>query len=183
MKSILIISGSLRQNSFNCQLARMAVEYLEGQAEVHFLSFEDLPYMNQDLEYPVPEAVARVRNEVLAADLIWIFTPEYNYSYPGLLKNLLDWLSRPANPTDRKSQSVLAEKKAAISGAAGASAAGKARAKLRELLELVGVEVLPEETGVVLGKEAFMTDVLTLTPEEEAALRTEAEAVLITLEK
>jgi chromate reductase len=65
------------------------------------------------LEYPAPEAVKRVRDEVKAADGIWFFTPEYNHFFTGVLKNLIDWLSRPVS--DKEPQ-VLAGKPAAISG-------------------------------------------------------------------
>ena len=90
MKKVLMIVGSMRKKSFNRQLAAIAAELLRGKAEVSFLEYADIPYMNQDIEFPVPEEIARVREEVSRADGIWIITPEYNYSYPGVLKNLLD---------------------------------------------------------------------------------------------
>ena len=89
MKKVLMIVGSLRKDSFNLQLAKVAEEILKGQAEVRYLHYADMPFMNQDMEFPTPESVARVRQEVLAADGIWIFSPEYNYQIPGVLKNLL----------------------------------------------------------------------------------------------
>lgn len=75
--------------------------------------------MNQDIEYPVPEAVKRVRDAVKSADGIWSFTPEYNHFFSGVLKNLIDWLSRPIS--DQEPQ-VLAGKPAAISGISPAMA-------------------------------------------------------------
>ena len=69
--------------------------------------------MNQDIEFPAPKAVKRVREEVKSSDGIWFFTPEYNHFFPGVLKNLIDWLSRPVS--DKEPQ-VLAGKPAAISG-------------------------------------------------------------------
>ena len=90
MKTILFIIGSLRKQSFNRQLAKLAENMLSDRFNIRYLEFADVPLMNQDLEATTPEAVKRVRKEVLAADGIWIFTPEYNFSYPGLLKNLLD---------------------------------------------------------------------------------------------
>ena len=100
MKKVLLIVGSLRKESFNLQLAKLAEEMLKDKARVSILQYADLPFMNQDIEFPTPESVARVRQEVLAADGIWIFSPEYNYQIPGVLKNLLDWLSRPLAPND-----------------------------------------------------------------------------------
>ena len=100
MKKVLLIVGSLRKESFNLQLAKLAAEMLKDKVQVSILHYADLPFMNQDIEFPTPESVARVRQEVLAADGIWIFSPEYNYQIPGVLKNLLDWLSRPLVPND-----------------------------------------------------------------------------------
>lgn len=105
MKKVLIIVGSSRKESLNLQLARMAEEILKDGVQASYLNFVDLPFMNQDIEFPAPESVARVRQAVLAADGIWIFTPEYNYQIPGVLKNLLDWLSRPLVPNDWERES------------------------------------------------------------------------------
>ena len=106
MKKILFIIGSLRKESFNKKLAKEVEEMLDGRATVEYLDYSDVPLMNQDIEFPAPEAVKRVREKVAKADALWIFTPEYNYSYPGHLKNLIDWLSRPLVAGDR--QTLLA---------------------------------------------------------------------------
>lgn len=176
-KKILIIVGSMREQSFNRQLSRKAAELLSGKAEVSWLSYRDIPYMNQDIEFPAPREVLRVRKEVSEADGIWIFTPEYNHSYPGVLKNLLDWLSRPVEAGNRGS-AAAAGKKTAISGAAGKSAAAHSRSKLRELLTMMQAEVLEEETGISLDMKAFQTDLLELTEEDEKQLAKQAEAFL-----
>ena len=89
-KKILFIIGSLRKNSFNRQLAAKCREILlQKGAEVSELEYSTIPFMNQDSETPVPASINRVRTEVAAADGIWIFTPEYNFAVPGVLKNLL----------------------------------------------------------------------------------------------
>ena len=95
MKSILFIVGSTRRNSFNRQLAALAERLLEGRAQVGYLTFDRLPFFNQDIEFPPPQAVTHAREMVGRADGLWFFTPEYNASYPGYLKNLVDWLSTP----------------------------------------------------------------------------------------
>ena len=113
-KRIAAIVGSLRENSYNRQLALAAKEIVGDRARFDILEYSDVPLMNQDIEYPAPESVRRVREEIKAADGVWIFTPEYNHSYPGVLKNLIDWLSRPISKEERQ---VLSRKPIAISGA------------------------------------------------------------------
>jgi len=110
---ILAIVGSLRKESYNRQLALEAKEILKDTAEFKLLDYHDIPFMNEDIEFPAPEAVKRVREEVKAADGIWFFTPEYNHFFSGVLKNLIDWLSRPVSDNEPQ---VLAGKPAAISG-------------------------------------------------------------------
>lgn len=113
---ILGIVGSLRSGSMNRQAAeaaRSAVAELDPSVEFSLLDWANVPVFNEDIERPAPEAVARAREEVLAADGIWFFTPEYNHYFPGALKNLLDWLSRPVGAAQPQ---VLGGKPAAISG-------------------------------------------------------------------
>lgn len=111
---ILAIVGSLRSESYNRQLANIAKEIIGERAEFQILDYSDVPLLNQDFEYPAPEAVERVRGLVNWADGIWFFTPEYNHFIPGVLKNLIDWLSRPVNKTG---PNVIGGKPVAISGA------------------------------------------------------------------
>lgn len=181
MKRILFIVGSLRAKSCNRQLAEKAAASLT-EVEYSFLDYADLPFMNQDLEYPVPDAVQRVRAEVAKADVLWFFTPEYNYSYPGVLKNLLDWLSRPVDPQDRKSPSVMQGKAAAVCSVAGQSGGMHAQEKLVELLKITGA-VMVSDTGFshALGKEEFMTDELKLTEEERMKLSMDTNRLILGL--
>lgn len=184
MKKVLFIVGSLRKESFNRQLAEKAAQLLDDQAEISFLNYTDVPFMNQDIEFPVPEAVEHVREQVSNADALWFFTPEYNYSYPGVLKNLLDWLSRPLTPGGARDQSSIAGKIASISAAAGRSGGAGARAKLGELLKCIFVKPLEcEQTGVAMSMETFQTGRLTLTPEQQATLQAQAEALLQAMEE
>ena len=178
MKKILFIVGSLREKSFNRQLAKKAEALLEGRAEVKYLDYADLPWMNQDKEFPAPAAVARVREKITAADGLWIFTPEYNFSYPGHVKNLLDWLSRPVKPMDYATPTCIGDKMVAISGAGGKAATANCRQKLTELLEFLKANVLPLQTGIALQPECWTTDTLILTDEYQQNLAAETEAFL-----
>ena len=130
-----------------------------------------------DAENPAPEAVAKAREAVLAADGVWFFTPEYNFSYPGLLKNLLDWLSRPRDPSDRTSPSVLAGKKCAVSGVGGRNATADCRGKLADRLAFVGMKQLRDrEVGLALPPSSWTTDDLALDEAGRAALAAQASA-------
>ena len=176
MKTILFIIGSLRKQSFNRQLAKLAENMLSDRFNIRYLEFEDIPLMNQDLEAATPEAVKRVRKEVLAADGIWIFTPEYNFSYPGLLKNLLDWLSRPMDISNFANPSAVVGKKVTASGAGGKNQTMSCRAKLNELLEFIKMDVMKEpQTGIALGLEAWTKGEFVITDEQKAQLKEQAE--------
>ena len=179
MKKVLMIVGSLRKNSFNHQLAKQVEAMLSGSAEVCFLSYGDLPFMNQDMEFPAPESVARVRQAVQEADGLWIFSPEYNYQIPGVLKNLLDWLSRPLVPNDWERGSAVKGKPVTISGVAGKSAAAGVRRNLSALMQAMSMKLIGGQgSGVSLDAEAFRSGVLKLTEENLAAMRAQMEEFL-----
>ena len=177
MKKIVFIVGSLRENSFNRQMAEVAVQRLDGRVETSFLDYRDVPLMNQDIEFPTPAAVQKVRETVSSADGIWILTAEYNSSYPGVLKNLLDWLSRPLKPNDRTRTSAVTGKKVTISGASGKSATFGARAKLAELLGAMRMDLMKEpQVGIALTGDAFATDVFTICEADQERLQAQADA-------
>lgn len=178
MKKILFILGSLRAKSFNRQVANVAKEIIGERAEVQELDYSDLPLLSQDIEQPEPAAVARIRKDVSEADGLWIFTPEYNMSYPGHLKNLLDWLSRPVKPMDYGTPTCINGKRVAISGAGGKAATADCRAKLTELFTFMKAEVLKEQVGIAVPAEAWGTDVLVLTDEQKAALKALADRLI-----
>ena len=178
-KKLLFIVGSHRKNSFNRQLANEIIEMIGARAECSILDYTDVPMLNQDAEYPAPESVARLRASVAESDALWIITPEYNASYPGLLKNVLDWLSRPVVRNDYATPTVVRGKKTTISGAAGKSAAVHARKKLAELLGFMGVELFGDEgSGVALGAESFGSDKLIINDEAKKAIQEQVNGFL-----
>ena len=139
-KRIVAIVGSLRKESYNLQLARKAKEIIGDRADFQIIDYADVPLMNQDIEYPAPDSVRRVRDAVKSADGIWIFTPEYDHSYPGVLKNLIDWLSRPISKEERQ---VLSRKPIAISGASpGMGGTVTAQDLLVMLLSMLNANVM-----------------------------------------
>lgn len=140
MKKILAIVGSFRKNSFNEQLALAAKEVLSNRAELEILDYYDVPFFNEDNEFPAPSAVTHAREKVKEADGIWFFTPEYNHSYPGILKNLLDWLSRPISQDEPQ---VLAGKPTTVSGIAyGMAGTAVAQEYLISLLNFLNMRLM-----------------------------------------
>lgn len=144
---ILAVVGSLRKDSFNRQLASAAKDVVGDRADFDILEYHDVPLMNQDIEYPAPETVKRVRNAVKTANGIWFFTPEYNHFFPGVLKNLIDWLSRPVSDTEPQ---VLEGKPAAISGITpGISGTGIAQDHLVTLISFLNMDVMNDPRLVI----------------------------------
>ena len=92
---ILGFAGSLRKGSFNKALLRLAVERTPAEAEIETFDLAGIPPFNQDEEYDPPEKVREFKARIREADALLIVTPEYNYSIPGVLKNAIDWASRP----------------------------------------------------------------------------------------
>jgi chromate reductase len=92
---ILGFVGSLRKGSFNKALMRAALELTPENAEIEVFDLEGVPPFNQDLENQPPQIVKDFKAKIKAADALLIATPEYNYSIPGVLKNAIDWASRP----------------------------------------------------------------------------------------
>lgn len=167
---ILMIVGSLRTNSYNRQLAEHIEEIIGDRAKVSYLRFDDVPLMNQDIEFPAPATVERCRREISAADGIWIVSPEYNHSIPGSLKNLLDWMSRPILPEVK--ETVLRNKPVTFSGAAGKSASADVRSALETLAVCIRMDVIGGiGTGVSID---FMKEALILSETTEAALHAQA---------
>ena len=178
-KSILFIVGSLRKGSYNLQLAREIERLLEGRARVSYLDYAEIPAMNEDLEPEATEAVRRVRAKVAAADAVWIVSPEYNHSVPGVLKNLIDWLSRSAATGN---QHPLGRKPLALSGVGMEASAGYGLAELSKITAFVGfVPVNEAPVGVHVGRKAAAAGRLLLTDDEQALLREQCEAMLAAL--
>ena len=111
---ILGISGSLRKKSHNTALLRSAMELKPEKMEIEIYGIGDLPLYNGDLEKNgFPESVIKFKKKISESDGLLIASPEYNYSYTGVLKNAIDWASRP--PSD----SPLKNKLYALMGVSG----------------------------------------------------------------
>ncbi len=153
--SFLGIAGSLRGASFNRGLIRAAIEAAPAGTSVVPYDLAQIPMFNADVEADGdPQAVAVFKRAIAAADALLIATPEYNHCVPGVLKNAIDWASRPAR------QSVLTGKPVAIMGAStGRGGTARAQAHLRDGLAYTNGFVLPlPEVLVDFASEKFGED-------------------------
>ena len=139
MTELIGISGSLRKNSFNTALLTSASELVPEGTTLRVASLTSIPLYNGDLDIDGgPEPIRALKEQIDAADGLVFATPEYNYGIPGVLKNAIDWVSRPAF------RSVLLGKPVAILGAApGAVGTARAQAQLRQVLAGTLSEVFP----------------------------------------
>ena len=139
MSRLLFITGSLRKASSSRALATAVAERLEGACEPVFANIGDLPHYNADLEGN--PTVAEFNDAVANADGVVIVTPEYNYSVPGVLKNALDWASRPAMNSVFRDKPVFV-----ITVSAGALGGARAQSHLKYILNgmLAKVPAFPE---------------------------------------
>lgn len=128
MFTVAVVVGSLRKESCNLKLARALEKLAAGKMKFNYVAIGDLPLFNQDLEPNPPAAVTTLKKEIESADAVLFVTPEYNRSIPGVLKNAIDWASRPYG------NSSWNGKPAAIAGASpGAIGTGIAQAHLRSI--------------------------------------------------
>src|SRR5689334_4031160 len=112
-------AGSLRVGSYNKALLRAATNLLPKNATLEIFDLNGIPPFNQDLEMDMPEKVTEFKSKIREADAILIATPEYNYSIPGVLKNAIDFASRPYgdNPFDGKPVAIMSASIGMLGGA------------------------------------------------------------------
>ncbi len=145
---ILAIVGSLRAASTNRQLAETAVRVAPAGAEVViYEGLADLPFYNEDIDVadaPIPAVVA-LREAAAAADALLVVTPEYNGTIPGVLKNAIDWLSRPYG-----AGAIVDKPVAIVSSSPSQNGAKWSHDDTRKSIGIAGGNVR-EDVGVVLG--------------------------------
>ena len=176
-KKVLFIVGSLRKGSFNHQMALEAEKALAGKAEVSYLDYSAIPLFSQDLEVPTLPAVAAARQAVQAADAIWIFSPVYNFSIPGTVKNLLDWLSRAIDLSDTRGASALQDKIVTVSSVANAGH-DQLFAIYKDLLPFIRTQVVGDFTAARVNDSAWADGQLVLEDSVAASLKQQAEDLL-----
>jgi chromate reductase len=136
---ILALPGSLRRGSYNRGLIRAAQELAPDDVTIDVFDLRALPFFDADVEaHGDPRPVHALKEAIASADALLIATPEYNHGVPGVLKNAIDWASRP------KASTVLAGKPVAIMGAGGVNGTMYAQEQLREHLRSSRADVLDE---------------------------------------
>jgi chromate reductase, NAD(P)H dehydrogenase (quinone) len=156
---ILGIAGSLRKLSFNRGALNAAAELAPEGATIEIFELDGIPGLNQDDERNPPEKVAVFKRKIREADAVLFVTPEYNYSIPGVLKNAIDWASRPYGDNS------FDGKPAAIMGASiGSIATARAQYDLRKMMVFLNMfpvnqpEVMIGNAGEKFDDEGNLTD-------------------------
>ncbi|MDP1575003.1 MAG: NADPH-dependent FMN reductase [Coxiellaceae bacterium] len=145
---IAIIVGSIRKDSSNLKLGKALAKLGDEKFDAHLVKISDLPLYNQDMDDHFPEAALRLKKEIQEADAVLFVTPEYNRSFPGVLKNAIDWASRPYG------KNAFAKKPAAICGASpGAIGSACAQNHLKPVLNYLDMAVLGQPEVYLQFKE------------------------------
>ena len=147
------------------------------KAEVSYLDYSAIPLFNQELEVPTLPTVAAAREAVLAADAIWIFSPVYNFSIPGTVKNLLDWLSRALDLSETRGPSALQDKIVTVSSVANAGHE-QLFAIYKDLLPSIRTQIVGEFTASRINDSAWADGKLVLEDSVAASLKQQAEDLL-----
>ena len=146
------IAGSLREASYNRGALRAAVELAPEGVTIETFDISGIPPFNQDDEGTPPEMVTEFKRKIRGSDAILFSTPEYNYSVPGVLKNAIDWASRPYG------DSAWNGKPAAIMGAsAGAIGTARAQYDLRKMMVFLNMFPI-NQPEVMIGNAAGKFD-------------------------
>lgn len=176
MTKLLFFAGSAREHSFTKKLAKAAYKLaLDKDAEATFIDLRDypMPIYDGDLEEKegLPGNAEILKKMFSEQDGFFIVTPEYNSSLPPLLKNTIDWISRP-NPKDPDMADPYKGKTAAIAAASPGGLGGmRVLVPLRMLLGNIGIHVMPSQVSVNYASKAF---------DENGALINEAQFELLT---
>lgn len=151
---ILAFAGSLREKSFNKGLLRAAIENLSQQVDIQVWDIKDIPLYNADLDKdPLPEPVKQLKDAIQQSDAMLIVTPEYHYSVPGVLKNVLDWIgSDPDNVVEGKPTVIMGTSKSGFGTV-------RSQLHLRQVLFAMSAKTFEdEELMVSFARKKFDSD-------------------------
>ncbi len=164
MHTIAVFVGSLRKESFNRKLALALAGLGKDTFRFTIVPLDDVPMYNQDLEDALPEPVVRMKQAVEAADGLLLVTPEYNRSIPPVLKNALDWCSRPSG------KGVLSGKPVAIAGTSpGKVGTAAVQSHLRSVLAMLGMVVMGQPEVYIVWDSGYCDAENRVTDEKNRA--------------
>ena len=174
MPRILAFASSTRRESFNKKLVAVAAQGArEAGAEVTLIDLKDfpLPLFDQDLEAEqgMPENGKKLKKLFIAHDGLLIASPEYNSSFPAVLKNAIDWVSRPA-PGEPSLVAFNGKVATLMSASPGALGGLRGLVHVRSILGNLGVIVLPDQIAVAQAHEAFNPDGTLKDPKRQAGI-------------
>jgi NAD(P)H-dependent FMN reductase len=178
---ILVLAGSARIDSIHRKLARQTVDALRHEGvEATLADLRDfpMPIYDGDLEAGegLPPTAKALKELARRHDGFAIASPEYNGSFPALLKNALDWISRP-EPGDRPLEVFRGKVAAILSASPGPGGGRRGLHQLRELLEMMSVSVIAEELGIARAGAAFDAEGQLVRAEDVTGLRELAAAL------
>jgi chromate reductase, NAD(P)H dehydrogenase (quinone) len=175
---ILAFAGSLRKASYNKALVRAAVELAPENVAIEVFDLQGIPPFNQDLENMPPQVIKDFKDKIRESDALLISTPEYNYSIPGVLKNAIDWASRPKKDTPLIDKTV-----AIMSVSTGKLGGARAQYHLRQSFVFLNMHPV-NHPEVMLSSAADNIDANgKLTNEQTRALVRQLIEALVTLTK
>ena len=161
MFNIAVIVGSLRKESLNRKLACALNNLNHPDLKLNIIDITKIPLYNQDNENNLPDAVVTFKNEIAKANGILFITPEYNRSIPGVLKNIIDWGTRPygQNSWSKKATAVIGTSPGVIGTAV-------AQAHLRSLLVAIDAIVMGQPEVYLVYKNELIDDAHHITNED-----------------
>jgi chromate reductase len=158
---ILGIAGSLRRQSYNRALLRAATQIAPEGASIDIFEIDGIPPFSEDDEQDPPEKIIELKRRIREADAVLFVTPEYNYSIPGVLKNAIDWASRPYG------DSAWSGKPAAVMGAStGRIGTARAQYHLRQVMVFLNMFPLNQPEVMVGAADERFDTVGNLTDDE-----------------
>lgn len=182
---ILAVAGSTRSDSFNKKLARLGAEAVRAAGgEATFIDLRDfpMPIFDQDLEASqgLPANAQALKELLRSHDGLLIASPEYNSSITAVLKNAIDWTSRPSQPGEPAVACYAGKVAALMSASPGALGGLRGLVHLRSILGNIQVLVLPDQMAIVKAHEAFHADGTLKDPNQQASVERIARRLVAT---
>lgn len=177
MTKIAVFVGSLQEKSFNKLLAKNIEKLAPKGTEFSYIDIGSLPLFNQDLEADFPEEAQKMKDIVEAADGVLFVTPEYNRSIPGVLKNAIDWTSRPwgHNSFDGKPTGI-------VGASVGPVGTAVAQADLRHIIAYLNVKLLGQPEVYAASAHSYFNESGGVIEAAQESLRTYVDAFITWVE-